>query len=384
MVSPKNQPVKQPGVMLLRLAAITWIVVASTLVTSTLGNSTAQVFAQASDRRVFLPLAPTNFRDGSPLMVGVYPPVYLGTQSAIDTNLKALDLWAGKGNSLAGIFLDFNDPNPNYNVRVPLELLWNNGYTGFINLITTRSARDIAQGKEDTNIQEVAAAFGYWMALAQQKGQSRFVFLAPLPEMNITNGNTYGGDPASFITAYRRIQDIFEQEFANYQVPFSSISWVFAPNGVDEPGMPNFEAYYPGQDRVDIVAFSSYNWGYCVGWAYDEWQLGPDLYLPFAERMHLLAPGKPIFIGQTASTSEYPSHGKYSPAQKNQWFIDAYSYLAGLDGVRAVMYFNIDEACDWSFYKYGSLQYDGYRTAVNDSAYTYMSPPEIQAEFMQP
>ena len=153
-------------------------------------NSPVKASPEAPGKRVYLPLAPTNFRTGSPLMVGVYPPVYLGTQSAIDTNLKALDFWAGKGNSLAGIFFDFNDPNPNYNVRVPLELLWNNGYTGFVNLTTSRSAREIAQGKEDANIHEVAAAFGYWMTLAQQKDQNRFVFLVPLPEMNITNGNT--------------------------------------------------------------------------------------------------------------------------------------------------------------------------------------------------
>lgn len=334
--------------------------------------------------RVYLPLAAHSFRNGSPLILGVYSPAYLGTQSAIDTNLKSLDTWAGKGNSLAGMFLDFNDPNPFYNVRVPLELLWNNGYTAFVNLMTTRTAADIARGKEDANIHETAAAFGYWMAQALQEDQLRFVFLAPLPEANITSGNSYGGDPASFIAAYRRIQDIFTQEFAKYQVPFDSISWVFAPNGVDEPGLPTFEAYYPGQDRVDVVAFSSYNWGYCVGWAYDRWQLGPELYLPFVNRMHLLAPGKPIFISQTASTSEYPSHGSFSPSQKNQWFIDAYTYLAGLDGVRAVLYFNIGGECDWEFYKFGSLQYDGYRAAIGDAGFTYMTPAETRTEFSHP
>lgn len=348
------------------------------------GYSPGIASPEAPGSRVYLPLAARSFRNGSPLILGVYSSAYLGTQSAIDTNLKALDTWAGKGNSLAGIFLDFNDPNPSYNVRVPLELLWTNGYTGFVNLMTTRSAADIARGREDANIHEVAAAFGYWMALAQQKGQSRFVFLAPLPEANITNGNTYGGDPVSFIAAYRRIQDIFAQEFANYKVPLSSLNWVFAPNGVDEPGMPSFEAYYPGQDRVDVVAFSSYNWGYCIGWAYDRWQLGPELYLPFVNRMHVLAPGKPIFISQTASTSEYPRNGSFSPSQKSQWFIDAYTYLAGLDGVRAVIYFNISGECDWEFYKYGSLQYEGYRTAISDPGFVYLSPDETRVEFSQP
>lgn len=337
--------------------------------------------SEDATRKVFLPLAAANYRNSPPLLLGIYPPVYLGTQSAINNQLKDLDNWAGKGNSIAGIFLDFNDPNPSYNVGVPLELLWDNGYTAFVNLMTNRRASDIAQGKEDGNIREVAAAFAYWMALAQLDQEQRMVFLAPLPEANITNGNSYGGDPNGFKSAFWRIQDIFSQEFAKQKVPYDSIRWVFAPNGVDEPGLPSFEAYYPGQDHVDLVAFSSYNWGYCVGWEYDEWQLGPKLYLPFVQRMHNLAPGKPIFISQTASTSEYPSPNRFNPAQKSQWFVDTYTYLSSLDGVRGVLYFNIDAECDWTFFRSGSLYFDGYRQAIASEAFQYVSPAELRNTF---
>jgi hypothetical protein len=340
--------------------------------------------AQSRDQRIFLPLAASSYRSGSPLLLGTYSPAYLGTQEAINTHLISLDNWSGKGISIAGVFLDLHDPNPSYNVRVPLELLWDNGYTAFVNLMTNRSAAQVAQGAEDGNIQETAAAFAYWMALAQEQNQERFVFIAPLPEANITEGNTYGGDPASFIAAYRRIQDIFASEFAKAKLPFDSISWVFAPNGVDEPGRPVFEAYYPGQDRVDVVAFSSYNWGYCVNWRYDRWQLGPELYLPFVQRMSVLAPGRPVFIAQTASTSEYPYPNNYSYAQKSQWFIDVYSYLSGLPSVRAVLYFNIDGECDWAFFKAGSLQYEGYREAISSPAYEYWSPAEVADLFSNP
>lgn len=348
------------------------------------GDSPQIASAQTAGTRLYLPLTASSFRSGAPLLLGTYPPAYLGTQDAIDTHLKSLDNWAGKGTSIAGMFLNLHDPNISYNVRVPLELLWDNGYTGFVNLMTNHTAAQIAQGAEDGNIQKVAAAFAYWMSLAQQEKQQRFVFLAPLPEANITNGNTYGGDPASFIAAYRRIQDIFASEFTKARVPFESVSWVFAPNGVDEPGRPTFEAYYPGQDRVDVVAFSSYNWGYCVHWKYDRWQLGQELYLPFVQRMHALAPGKPIFISQTASTSEYPYPNNFDPTQKSQWFVDIYDYLAGLDGVRAILYFNIDGECDWAFFRSGSLLYDGYREAVSSPAYVYWNPTEIYAEFSQP
>jgi hypothetical protein len=219
------------------------------------------------------------------------------------------------------------------------------------------------------------------MALAQQNQEQRFVFLAPLPEANITSGNDYGGDPNAFKSAFWRIQDTFAQEFAKQGVPYDSIRWVFAPNGVDEPGRPAFEAYYPGQDHVDLVAFSSYNWGYCVGWEYDTWQLGPELYLPFVQRMHSLAPGKPIFISQTASSSEYPYPNHYNYAQKSQWFIDTYTYLTGLDGVRGVLYFNIDGECDWNFFRSGSVYYEGYRQAIASEAFTYLPPQQMHSAF---
>lgn len=340
--------------------------------------------AQAANRKVYLPLAASSYRSGSPLLLGTYSPAYLGEQKNIDTYLKSLDSWSGKGLSIAGTFLDLHDPNPDYNVYYPMERLWANGYTAFVNLMTDGSAAQVAQGAEDGNIQKIAAAFANWMALAQEKKEQRFVFIAPLPEANITRGNTYGGDPASFIKAYKRIQDIFASEFAKAKIPFSSINWVFAPNGVDEPGRPTFESYYPGQDRVDTVAFSSYNWGYCVNWEYDRWQLGPELYLPFVQRMNALAPGKPVFIAQTASTSEYPYPNNYSYAKKSQWFIDVYGYLSGLDSVRAILYFNMDGECDWAFYKAGSLQYEGYRVAVSSSAYEYWTPNEVSAGFSSP
>ncbi len=327
--------------------------------------------------KVYLPIMAASYRTGSPVLLGIYPPDYMGTQGAIDSDIKDLDRWAGKNTTIVALFMDFEFPNAGYNVRVPLELLWDNGYTPFVNLMTQHSASDIAQGREDDDIRTYAAAFAYWVALAKQEHQQRLVFLAPMPEGNISNGNEYGGEPQSFKSAFWRIQDIFADEFAKQNVPFDTIKWVFAPNGVDEPGRPSFEAFYPGDDATDIVGFSSYNLGYCVHWEYDRWQLGPELYQPFVERMRSLAPGKPIFITQTGSSSEYPSPGHFDHGQKSQWFIDAYNYLTELDGVRAILYFNIDAGCDYSFWRSGSLYFDGYRQVIQGSAFGNLSPVEM-------
>jgi len=338
--------------------------------------------AQAS-RKIFLPIAAHGYRDADPVLLGVYPHEYMGEQKYINSSLKDLDQWSGKQTSIVATFMDFENLAW-YDIREPMELLWDNGYTAFVNLMTSKSAADIANGRLDNDIREYAAEFALWVAYAKQEKQERIIFLAPMPEANLTNGNSYGGDPQAFKSAYWRIQDIFREEFSKQNVPFDTIHWVFAPNGVDEPDKPTFEAYYPGDDITDVVAFSSYNAGYCVGWEYDRWQLGDELYKPFVERMRALAPGKPIFISQTGSTSEYPQHGSFDHNKKSEWFEEAYSYLATIDGVRAVLYFNINSGCDWEFFRSGDLYFEGYRQVVQTSAFGYLNPDEMIDSFSNP
>ena len=109
--------------------------------------------------------------------------------------------------------------------------------------------------------------------------------------------------------------------------------------------------------------------------------MGDKLFKPYVERMQVMAPGKPIFITQTASSSSYPSHGAYSHTQKDSWLKDTYAYLASLGNVRAIIYFNIDKECDWAFYKSGSVAYSEYVTVVQQPDFVYVGPGDIAMEF---
>ena len=60
--------------------------------------------AEDAPRKVFLPLTAANYRNSPPLLLGIYPPVYLGTQSAINSQLKELDNWAGKATRSLAFF----------------------------------------------------------------------------------------------------------------------------------------------------------------------------------------------------------------------------------------------------------------------------------------
>ncbi|HEY9694257.1 MAG TPA: hypothetical protein V6D15_18800 [Oculatellaceae cyanobacterium] len=301
-----------------------------------------------------------------PVVLGLYTNSYLGTQAVIDTQLRQLDQWAGKRNSVAGMFMDIEDPNPAYNVVQQLELLQQNGYTTFINLKSTRTAAEIANGNLDTNLRNVAQAYRAWLA----KGKGRRAFIAPLQEMNIP-GEKYSLDQANFKLAYQRIQRIFTE----VGVPRTAVRWVFAPNGWSQTGH-EFEKYYPGSNFVDVVAFSAYNWGYCSNADWKEWRVNPaTLFSPYITRMQTMAPTKPIFIAQTGSTSQ-TSTGSSSTA-KDKWFRDTYTYLAGAPKVQGILYFNIDKECDWALYRSSGAKSVGYKDAIANPAFSYISPANL-------
>ena len=301
-----------------------------------------------------------------PVLLGLYTKGFAGEQSVINNELRQIDEWAGKRASIAGMFLDIEDSNPGYNIPVSLELLGQNGYTAFINLKSTHTAAEIARGDIDSNLLQVAQAYRTWLA----KGQGRMAFIAPLQEMNIP-GERYSLDPENFKLAYQRIQEIF----ARAGVPSNAVRWVFAPNGWSQQGH-EFEKYYPGSARVDVVGFSAYNWGYCSRADWKEWRVKPaELFEPYITRIGKMAPGKPIFLAQTASTSDTQSGS--SSSAKDGWFRDAYSYLAAAPGVQAILYFNIDKECDWALHRNNGVSSDGYKEALANPAFGYVSPEEL-------
>lgn len=299
-----------------------------------------------------------------PVLLGLYAPNYLGEQRVIDNELRQVDNWAGKRHAIAGFFMDIEDSNPSYNIGQRLERLRQNGYTAFINLDSTRSASAIARGDTDKSLRKLAQAYAQW----SKQGKGRIAFIAPFQEMNIP-GETYSQDPQSFKLAYQRIQQIFQQA----GVASNSVRWVFAPNGWSQDRVHRFENYYPSNAQVDVVAFSAYNWGYCANSSWKHWSSPQEVYEPYIARMRSLAPNKPIFIAQTATTSNTQT-GQQSSV-KDQWFRDSYTYLAN-QGVRAILYFNINKECDWALYSSNNKS-RGYQQAVANPAFRYVSPADL-------
>jgi len=327
-------------------------------------------------RRVFLPLV----RNGSEStyekkFIGIYMEQYWDEKN-VSTYMPLADQLAGKKHSVSGWFIDIEDNafiKPIDRLEVnnfyrQLEALWQAGYISFVNLNSTRTSYEIASGKVDAALRQMADVYTRWVG----KGGGRRAFIAPLQEMN-GYWTSYGQDPGNFKLAYQRIQNIFSQR----GITRNQVWWVFAPNGWSRDGH-EFERYYPGNDVTDVVAFSSYNYGYCpVAIPWQRWENYDTLYAPYISRIQVMAPNKPIIIAQTGTTAQYPKTGQYNNDMKNKWLVDNYNYLASQPAVLGVLYydFSLDWECDWTITQGGP--FTGYATGAANPAFQYLNAQDM-------
>ncbi len=330
-------------------------------------RTTEQPLNENSTSTIFLPLVTWDYG----VALGVYTHGYLGSQYTINTEVKSLDTWAavtgGKRLSILGTFIQIEDPTT---IVEQLEVPWENGYIVFVNMGSTHTSYEIANGSVDSLIKRWAAYYKIWLS----KGGGRWAIIAPLQEMN-GYWTPYGLNPTNFKLAYQRIQNIFKES----GISDNSVRWAFAPNGYQDPGDPPFEDYYPGDQFVSIVAFSSYNFGLCPvaikSTLNPQWQTAETIFSDYLSRMKKMAPNKPIYIAETGSTS-YTKPNYPDQSTKNQWLIDTYLYLAK-EGVKGILYLNFDSECDFAFYQPEGRQLDGYRQAVSAPYFDYFSPSEL-------
>jgi hypothetical protein len=312
--------------------------------------------------------------DPEGVLLGVYPGGFL--QYRIQ-EIRLFDEWikpTGKRVSIAATFIDFEDPDPVRRVPAEMEAAWEFGYIPFVNLSVgnlevSRTAEEIAAGELDQEIRAFAKAYARW----SKEGEKR-AFIAPLQEMN-GYWTSYGEDPENFKAAYRRIRYLFSEE----GVPERAVSWVFSPNGWSAEGH-EFEIYYPGDELVDVIGFNSFNFGACSTWP--KWEGYPDIFLPYLERLSVMAPDKPIFVSSLGTVAE--------GGDKNQWLEETYTELADYPNLRAILYFNrgevrntlphCPEGTDYRiFYPDTGEGYPSFLEVISSVKFTYFSPdsPEI-------
>ena len=184
----------------------------------------------------------------------------------------------------------------------------------------------IINGKHDAYIRQWATAAAAW---------GKPFLLRFAHEMNgdwtswspRINGNT----SAEFISAWRRVHDIFRRKGA------TNAKWVWSPVAHYEGAIP-FKRVYPGNAYVDWVGFSGYNWGKTRDWS--SWQSFSDI---FGKSYDIAGDitSKPIIISEVASTE--------SDGNKAAWIRKA--FLEDIQGkfprIKAVVWFDANKENDW-------------------------------------
>lgn len=158
--------------------------------------------------------------------------------------------------------------------------------------------------------------------------------------MHEMNGNWYpwggtanGNRPGDFVSAWRHIHDLFEEEGAH------NVSWVWSVNLQSVPNNEDntYDIYYPGDPYVDWIALSGFNYGDTEVWS--SWTDLQDLYRPGLRALSKY--NKPIMLAEVSSVE--------SGGDKAEWFTRAFSSLRNeYPNIGAVIWYDaIDQDKDF-------------------------------------
>jgi Glycosyl hydrolase family 26 len=255
------------------------------------GSGRASVYAAFLRLRLDRPEPPTN---------GPEPRVYWGSWMDGDvygggltdapwdgTTWSTFESHAGKPASI----VHFGQPAPWAQIfyPAPLELTDRRGAIPLMDMGNSgASLRSIASGSYDSYLTN-------WARAVRNYGQP--FFFRWLWEMNGTWfpwGSEAAGNPALYVSAWRRFHDIAEAQGA------TNITWVWCPNAIF-PGSTSLTQLYPGNSYVDWTCIDGYNFG-LNPLKYTRWTSFNEVISPTYNALTSLAPTKPIMIGETAST----------------------------------------------------------------------------------
>lgn len=257
-------------------------------------------------------------------------------------NQTALEALTGKGVALVKVFYAWNPQDP-----FPIEKckeIYNLGGCPVVNW----EAKNLRAGSD--SLYPLGALISgiydqYLAETAQRIGElatyGRPLFIIFGHEMNLDSttyewtGEKNGGDapyggPARYIAAFRYVSQ-------RLKPAESIIRMVWAPNHVSVPNvMWNApERYYPGDDYVDWIGFSGYNWGNTQPSWQSQWTSFSEVFSEIYNRFNNY--GKPLMINETASVED-PAQ----PDRKALWIKDVLEVqLKGpFDGISAIIWLN--------------------------------------------
>jgi len=180
-------------------------------------------------------------------------------------------------------------------------------------------------------------------------------------EMNVaryhwgTKKGVYGPEsPDIYKRMSQYVSTIFQKAGAQ------NVLWVFCPNAESVPNTSydpsaawnRIKNYYPGDKYVDILGIDGYNWGTTQtkeksGWK-SQWKGFRTIFEDTYQKLREVAPGKPIFIFETASVNQ--------GGDKCLWIKEAFNTVAEWK-VNGLIWFQATKECDWRINSEGDTAY---------------------------
>lgn len=323
--------------------------------------------------------------------------VYYGTEGFQINQIQALESWQGKKYAVVNLFTTWcNEPTILDNLfNQQLPNIWNNknvpiiSWEPFFCPNSPNPTDDELRASTPGNI-EVRAANGEFDAYLNKWANRMKTFLSgPDGVYNTSddrrayirfahemNGEWYpwgaakgGNTPADYVRMWQRVKSLFYDK----GMDVFHLQWIWSVNGTDNGGY-SAESFYPGDNYVDWVSLSGYNWGASQTWS--SWTTPEQTFGPMLNRMRALT-SKPISITEFASTT-LTSSGP-SVAAKSQWITDVYKYALAQD-IKMLVWFNVAKETDWAVfggpsgdstfnYKGNYKAYAAYKSAVRSSSF---------------
>jgi hypothetical protein len=282
----------------------------------------------------------------------------------VDSDLNAVGDASGQKVTFGGTFHNVHEiqgpaTTAWSNTREILESVWRAQATPFANVGVDASAASIAAGNHDAEIAD-------WVTHVKQYldiGSPRSVIVAPLPEHN-GNWARYGCSPTNFKTAYNKFVDAFRSA----GIDETKVRFAWAPNGWTSPGCGSLADYFPGDDVVDVISISAYNFGSCVSGG--KYQTPAQAFDPYLDEIrNSINNTKPFLIAQTASPR--PSCG----GNQSSWIHTMMQHLADDPNVVGFIWFNFNLSweTDWRSLVGSSLA-SGWTQGVDEGYTTYTWP----------
>ena len=280
----------------------------------------------------------------------VYPGLYSAEWEAGD-DLTAFGDAAGMPVTFGGTFHHLFEGEEN--TVFILDQIWQAGATPVANIEVHVSAADIASGAHDDEIRDWALGVQRWLDADPRHS----LIMAPMQEMN-GDWVVWGMDPYNYPAAYRRFVEIF----AELGMGETQLRWMFAPNAISVFPFAA-SSYYPGDDVVDIVGLSAYNFGREFG----EWSTVDDVLFAVTQALRAFGRDKPFLITQIGSSLE--------GGDREAWLSEMFDFVASHPNYFGFVYFNFDKETNWRVWDGVSVA-QGWTDALDDERVLYEFPFE--------